>query len=576
MQNVPNIVRDRLKAATPLSHPDADMLTAFSERLLPETERAAVLQHLAQCGDCREVVALALPATEAVQPVFGSSGSRWLAWPTLRWAFVAAGIAIASVGVVEYQHHTHNPAMMAYQASSEQLQERGKSTETLPVVTTPQPAPDHDTGAAAIVVNNEAKSAQPGPEQASTSVSRMKQFHGSGYGPPLGGPLSPNQAPAQWQQQNSMQNRAVVSMLPLGSASTDAGVSGAAASTSPQAAQVNAQLAKNQSVPALGGNSAFAVDKAKLPVAPASPADGLLNRQSPRDQFSKMSPQPVPGEIGGYVVDPSGAVVSNARISITPSQSGGTATAVTNSQGAWLIAGLPSGSYRAQAEAQGFKTTILDLNYDANQPAMFSFTLSTGSVSETVEVSSAQIQVQREGTSINGAVTGLAVSASPARVLNFEQATNLSSVPRWSVSAGGTLERSFDQGNTWQGVNVASVSGASGQSALDNTADSESAKAAKVARAKARSAFKKDASSPVFRAVIANGSDVWAGGLNGSLYHSTDSGNHWMQVAPSSAGSVLTGDILSIEFADPLHGKLLTSTSETWITTDSGQTWHKQ
>jgi len=45
---------------------------------------------------------------------------------------------------------------------------------------------------------------------------------------------------------------------------------------------------------------------------------------------------------------------------------------------------------------------------------------------------------------------------------------------------------------------------------------------------------------------------------------------------PSSAGSVLTGDIVSIEFTDLQHGKLSTSTAETWITADSGQTWQKQ
>ena len=65
-------------------------------------------------------------------------------------------------------------------------------------------------------------------------------------------------------------------------------------------------------------------------------------------------PLAAPGQIGGYVVDPTGAVVSNARITITP-PTGGTATAVTNSQGTWLIAGLPTGNYKARAEAPGFR-----------------------------------------------------------------------------------------------------------------------------------------------------------------------------------------------------------------------------
>ena len=62
MQNVPKIVRDRLQAAAPaVNHPDADLLTAFAERSLPEHERTVVLEHLARCGDCRDIVALALP-----------------------------------------------------------------------------------------------------------------------------------------------------------------------------------------------------------------------------------------------------------------------------------------------------------------------------------------------------------------------------------------------------------------------------------------------------------------------------------------------------------------------------------
>ena len=56
MQNVPKIVRERLKAGAPAAqHPDANALTAFAERLLPERERALVFDHLARCGDCRDI-----------------------------------------------------------------------------------------------------------------------------------------------------------------------------------------------------------------------------------------------------------------------------------------------------------------------------------------------------------------------------------------------------------------------------------------------------------------------------------------------------------------------------------------
>ena len=66
MQNVPKIVRERLKAAAPaVNHPDADLLTAFAEDSLPGVERDGVLEHLARCGACRDIVALALPEAEA-------------------------------------------------------------------------------------------------------------------------------------------------------------------------------------------------------------------------------------------------------------------------------------------------------------------------------------------------------------------------------------------------------------------------------------------------------------------------------------------------------------------------------
>ena len=52
MPELPHIVRERLKVSRPTAaHPDADLLTAFAERALPESERAVVAEHLARCHD---------------------------------------------------------------------------------------------------------------------------------------------------------------------------------------------------------------------------------------------------------------------------------------------------------------------------------------------------------------------------------------------------------------------------------------------------------------------------------------------------------------------------------------------
>jgi hypothetical protein len=112
MTEVPKIVYDRLRAALPeQAHPNADLLTAFAEQALSAAEREGVLQHLALCENCRDVVALALPAADITPPrtadengvrtTVSQVGSRAprklsLAWPTLRWAALAAGAVVAA------------------------------------------------------------------------------------------------------------------------------------------------------------------------------------------------------------------------------------------------------------------------------------------------------------------------------------------------------------------------------------------------------------------------------------------------------------------------------------------------
>jgi hypothetical protein len=123
MTEVPKIVYDRLRAARPErtlpertapepAHPDADLLTAFAEQALSTAERDGVLGHLALCEDCREAIALALPAedvgaaptaekTEAVHATSSRAGAPAphrliFAWPHLRWAALAAAVVVVA------------------------------------------------------------------------------------------------------------------------------------------------------------------------------------------------------------------------------------------------------------------------------------------------------------------------------------------------------------------------------------------------------------------------------------------------------------------------------------------------
>lgn len=111
MLNIPKVVQSRLQRPTPVtaeSHPDADLLTAFAEQSLAGPERDQVVEHLARCGDCREVVLLALPPEVELPPLVEST-ANWFRWAPLsgsawRWTAVAVGVVlIASIGTLQYR-----------------------------------------------------------------------------------------------------------------------------------------------------------------------------------------------------------------------------------------------------------------------------------------------------------------------------------------------------------------------------------------------------------------------------------------------------------------------------------------
>ena len=104
MEQLPKIVLRRLQeTAKPGVHPDPDLLAAFVEKSLNDRERSQVLQHLADCADCRDVMALAMPEIESpLSPVLQKS--NWLSWPVLRWGALAACVVVVSAAVtLHYQ-----------------------------------------------------------------------------------------------------------------------------------------------------------------------------------------------------------------------------------------------------------------------------------------------------------------------------------------------------------------------------------------------------------------------------------------------------------------------------------------
>jgi Carboxypeptidase regulatory-like domain len=101
----------------------------------------------------------------------------------------------------------------------------------------------------------------------------------------------------------------------------------------------------------------------------------------------------VPGQIGGYVVDFTGAVIPNARVEIQNTATRNTWSAITTSDGYWLVLGLASGTYQIMASAQGFSSTSMAVPYDASNPSAYRISLNVGTTTQTVEVSAASTEL---------------------------------------------------------------------------------------------------------------------------------------------------------------------------------------
>jgi hypothetical protein len=351
MQNVPNIVRERLKAGAPVvgrplgdpvgnpagqadTHPDADLLTAFSEQSLTEFERAGVLDHLSRCGDCRQVVALALPASEELsEPVVATVRTPlrgWLTWPALRWGLVAAGVAaIASVGILRYQNHRaavtlEKSAPVEVAANEPKKQEldrlvapEPKAKEKLQVPATPA-FPDSSSASNSAV---DAKKSAPQGE-ASTELGLSPQIK-SGTNSYHGGAFTANTLPHgprlanQSQLQNNAQNQAPVVPPPSAyskqAAADDVSANTAAPSVSEKVEVASAAPAistEARNLEATEGRDQSIVDRAKAPVTsvasaapvPSTPvtsgaAGALTNQPSQAWAVSGLRTQVAPGKL---------------------------------------------------------------------------------------------------------------------------------------------------------------------------------------------------------------------------------------------------------------------------------------
>ncbi len=136
--------------------------------------------------------------------------------------------------------------------------------------------------------------------------------------------------------------------------------------------------------------------------------------------------QKITGTLRGEVTDPTGAVISGAKVTITNEDTGLTRTVTTTSAGIYSADNLPVGSYRIQVESQGFKSEVRSkVVLNVADARAVDVQLQTGDISEVVDVEVAAVAVKTVGADVSGLVTGTEARSLPLNGRNFMQLTLL-------------------------------------------------------------------------------------------------------------------------------------------------------
>ena len=144
------------------------------------------------------------------------------------------------------------------------------------------------------------------------------------------------------------------------------------------------------------------------------------------------------GSIQGTVTDPSGAIVSGAKVTIRNKQTSQTSETTTNSSGSFASGALNPGNYVVRIEARGFRTLEMPLIVQVNTTSAANAKLTLGESAEVVEVQAGEVSVNTEQATVQGVLTSEQIENLPINGRNFLDLAQLE--PGVQIQDGGTFD----------------------------------------------------------------------------------------------------------------------------------------
>jgi len=125
--------------------------------------------------------------------------------------------------------------------------------------------------------------------------------------------------------------------------------------------------------------------------------------------------QDATGKIAGDVMDPTGAIIAGAKVTVTNIATQISKQVTTDKDGFYQVSQLPIGLYEVAAEATGFTRLVVQPknSLEINQTLRVDLKLEVGNAKDTITVESGASAVETENSTMGTTVDGNAVFELP-------------------------------------------------------------------------------------------------------------------------------------------------------------------
>src|SRR5260370_33424141 len=122
----------------------------------------------------------------------------------------------------------------------------------------------------------------------------------------------------------------------------------------------------------------------------------------------------VSGEIDGTVTDATGAVVANAAVNLSSSETGFNESTTTGANGAFRFALVKPGSYTLTVTVSGFSTVKRTVTASLGQATTVPVKLEVGAKSESIEITAESPLLHTENAHLASTVDSKAIALLPS------------------------------------------------------------------------------------------------------------------------------------------------------------------